>query len=90
MKRVLLILLFLLLTFTCAVDSFGQAKDTYESQCASCHAANGSGATAAGKKLGTIDLRCKEVQSMSDEELSKALHTASSTRSTLTLSPGAA
>ena len=73
MKRVLLVSSFLLLTFILPLDLSSQAKDVYESQCASCHASNGSGATAAGKKLGVIDLRSKEVRSMSDEELFESI-----------------
>jgi mono/diheme cytochrome c family protein len=68
----------LLLLFVCfmsmfPVEMFGDAKEAYNAQCASCHGVNGSGATAAGKKLGTIDLRSKQVQSMSDEEIFESI-----------------
>lgn len=48
------------------------ANDTaalFKARCASCHGADGSGNTAAGKKLNLRDLRSKEVQSQSDEQL---------------------
>lgn len=70
MNRNLALFVFVfLLTFVLCASSFGQADDTYQAQCASCHAANGSGDTPAGKKLRVLDLRSKSVQSMSDEEL---------------------
>lgn len=46
----------------------GQASDLFDEQCSACHAKDGSG-TPAGKKLGVLDLRSHEVQSLSDEEL---------------------
>ena len=45
------------------------AAATYKSKCASCHGANGSGQTAAGKALKLKDLRSAEVRAMSDEQL---------------------
>lgn len=42
---------------------------TYKAKCASCHAADGSGATAAGKSLKVRDLRSADVQKQSDAEL---------------------
>ena len=47
---------------------FGQAEGTFREQCSSCHAEDGSG-TPAGKKLGVLDLRSREVQGLSDEEI---------------------
>ena len=41
----------------------------YKAKCVMCHAADGSGNTPAGKKMGARDLRSEEVQNMSDEEL---------------------
>ena len=50
-----------------------RAQDTienlYKAKCASCHAADGSGNTPAGKKLKTQDFRLAEVQKQSDEQL---------------------
>ncbi len=45
-----------------------QAEDVFETYCVACHAKDGSG-TPAGKKLGVLDLRSRDVQSLSDEEL---------------------
>ncbi|MCI0487585.1 MAG: cytochrome c [Blastocatellia bacterium] len=41
----------------------------YRAKCASCHAADGSGNTPAGKKTGVRDLRSAEVQGQSDAVL---------------------
>jgi mono/diheme cytochrome c family protein len=51
-----------------SVVLFGEASDLFEEQCAACHAKDGSG-TPAGKKLGVLDLRSHEVQSLSDQDL---------------------
>lgn len=45
-----------------------QREDIFEAYCVACHAKDGRG-TPAGKKLGVLDLRSAEVQSLSDEEL---------------------
>jgi len=45
------------------------AAATYKSKCASCHGANGSGQTAAGKAMKLKDLRSAEVQAMGDGPL---------------------
>jgi mono/diheme cytochrome c family protein len=42
---------------------------TYKSKCASCHGADGSGQTAAGKAMKVKDLRSAEVQGLSDDQL---------------------
>jgi mono/diheme cytochrome c family protein len=41
----------------------------YQSKCATCHAADGSGNTPAGKVLKLKDIRSPEVQAMTDAEL---------------------
>ena len=41
----------------------------FKTQCASCHGLDGSGNTAAGKKLAVRDLRSSEVKKVSDEKL---------------------
>lgn len=41
----------------------------YKAKCVMCHAADGSGNTPAGKKMGVRDLRSEEVKNMSDDEL---------------------
>jgi len=45
------------------------AAATYKSKCASCHGADGSGQTAAGKNLKIKDMRSAEVQKLSDAQL---------------------
>ncbi|HWO01745.1 MAG TPA: cytochrome c [Blastocatellia bacterium] len=45
------------------------AAATFKAKCASCHAADGSGSTAAGKSLKVLDLRSAEVQKQSDAQL---------------------
>jgi cytochrome c6 len=45
------------------------AAATYKAKCASCHGADGSGGTAAGKALKARDLRSAEVQKQSDAQL---------------------
>ncbi len=45
-----------------------QGEDLFEVHCVACHAKDGSG-TPAGKKVGVLDLRSPEVQSLSDQEL---------------------
>lgn len=46
-----------------------EAQQAYKAKCQMCHAADGSGNTPAGKKLGAKDLKSQEVQSHSDAEL---------------------
>ena len=48
------------------------AKDgasVFKAKCATCHAADGSGSTTAGKSLKVRDLRSAEVQGQTDEQL---------------------
>jgi cytochrome c6 len=45
------------------------AAATYKAKCASCHGADGSGNTPAGKGLKCRDLRSAEVQGQSDAQL---------------------
>lgn len=58
---------------TLSVSASAQTEDLFREQCSSCHGMNGSGATAAGKKLGVSDLRSQQVQSLSDEDLFKTI-----------------
>ena len=46
-----------------------QAEDFYKVHCSTCHAIDGSGSTAAGKKMGLTDLRSAKIQGQSDDEL---------------------
>ena len=45
------------------------AAANYKEKCAVCHGGDGSGKTAAQKKMHVPDLRSKHVRSMSDDEL---------------------
>lgn len=45
----------------------------YKTKCAVCHAADGSGNSVMGKKLGAKDLRSDEVQKKSDVEINEAI-----------------
>jgi hypothetical protein len=51
------------------LTSFGQAEGTYKLYCSKCHGLDGSGSTAAGKKLGAADLRSQKIQDTPDDEL---------------------
>jgi mono/diheme cytochrome c family protein len=45
------------------------AAAIFKSKCVSCHAADGSGNTAVGKRMKLRDLRSAEIQGMSDDAL---------------------
>lgn len=45
------------------------AQDVYKAKCASCHAADGTGNTPAGKALKVRDFRAPEVQKLTDDQL---------------------
>jgi cytochrome c6 len=47
----------------------GDGAETFKSKCASCHAADGSGNTPAGKALKIRDLGSADVQGQSDDQL---------------------
>ena len=47
------------------------AQDVYLDKCAVCHAKDGSGNTAKGRKVKAKDLRSAEIQKMTDAELIK-------------------
>ena len=49
------------------------SASVYHTKCAVCHAADGSGSSVMGKKLGAKDLRSDEVQKKSDAELNSAI-----------------
>ncbi len=57
------------LASSAAPAMFQDSKATYLQKCAVCHAPDGSGGTAFGKKSGLRDLKSKEVQSQSDDKL---------------------
>ena len=54
---------------TTASSAVVDGKKIYNSRCSICHATDGSGKTAEGKKLEARDLRGSHVQSQSDEKL---------------------
>ena len=47
---------------------------TFKAKCVLCHGADGAGNTPLGKQLQAANLRSKEVQKLSDEELHKVVH----------------
>jgi cytochrome c6 len=51
----------------------GNAESLYKGRCAGCHAADGSGSTAAGKAMGAHDFRSPEIQKMTDAELTEII-----------------
>ena len=52
-----------------ALPAFADGESTYKANCASCHGANGSGKTSFAAKARVPDLRTREVQDMSDDEM---------------------
>jgi mono/diheme cytochrome c family protein len=51
------------------ISAAKEAKDLYSEKCASCHATDGSGHTAAIAKMKVPDLRSKRIKQMSDDDL---------------------
>jgi cytochrome c6 len=54
---------------------FAEVQDaaaTFQSKCAACHGANGTGSPA-GKKMGVKDLTTAEVQKLSDAQLAEVI-----------------
>jgi cytochrome c6 len=47
----------------------GSGRDTYETKCAICHGADGSGNTPAGKSMKAIPFKSPEIVSASDDDL---------------------
>jgi mono/diheme cytochrome c family protein len=56
---------------TYAGGSAASGADIYKAKCAACHAADGSGSSPMGKKMGLRDLGSADVQTMSDADLAK-------------------
>ena len=70
--------LLLLATTLLSIQSFEARADAagaavYKAKCASCPGADGTGNTPVGKSLKVRDLSLKEVQSLSDAELTKVI-----------------
>jgi mono/diheme cytochrome c family protein len=55
------------------IEAASDAASTYRTQCASCHAADGSGATAVGKQLKVPDLRSPAIQKLSNQRLAASI-----------------
>jgi cytochrome c6 len=69
-KRVLSVIVIVLVSLFLPMAAFADdGAATYKAKCASCHAADGSGATAMGKSMKLRDLRSPEVQKQTDKEL---------------------
>ncbi|HEX9160145.1 MAG TPA: cytochrome c [Thermoanaerobaculia bacterium] len=69
----LLLLVVLAVTLPAIADE--AAATLFKSKCAGCHAADGTGNTPVGQKLGVKPLGGAEVQGMSDADLQKAIAT---------------
>jgi len=69
-------LLLLLGVCLAAAQENGKAAGaaTFKAKCVLCHGADGAGNTPLGKQLQAANLRSKEVQKLSDEELHKVVH----------------
>jgi mono/diheme cytochrome c family protein len=66
----MLSILALVLTFAVAARADDAATEKlYKAKCQSCHAADGSGNTPAGKKVEARDLRLPEIQKQTDAQL---------------------
>ncbi len=59
----------LLAALTTPASAQDEGAALFKAKCSSCHGLDGSGRTAAAKKLDIPDLRSKDVQSLSDEAL---------------------
>lgn len=70
-RSLLVVLLFVLpaLRLTPPTRAADDPAALFKTKCAACHAADGSGNTDTGKKLGTPDLRSEEVQKQTDAQL---------------------
>ena len=63
-----------LLTATALSASAGDAKATYDQQCAKCHGSDGKGQTKMGQKLGAKDYTDPKVQAaLTDDAAAKAI-----------------
>ncbi len=69
MRRILVAILSSAL-FTIAVPAaFADGAADYKAKCQMCHAADGSGKTPAGEKMGAHDLRSPDVVKMTDAQM---------------------
>lgn len=58
-----------MLSGTAAADDSAATEKLFKAKCQSCHAADGSGNTPAGKKVGARDVRLPEAQKQTDAQL---------------------
>ena len=65
----LLLSLALLFMFVPGMRAQGDAAANYKAKCVMCHAADGSGSSAAGKAMGVHDFGSPDVQKQSDADL---------------------
>src|SRR6187455_3207835 len=73
MKKVLALSLTVLVITSLAARA-GDAKQTYEKDCAKCHGTDGKGQTKMGQKLGVKDYTDAKVQAeMKDDAMAKAI-----------------
>ena len=56
-----------------AMQAQSESAKIFKANCVTCHSANGSGDTAAGKAFHAKDLRSAEVQKQTDEELAEVI-----------------
>ena len=61
------------MSFLAAPGRAEESEKLFNQKCASCHAKDGSGNTAASSKLAVPDLRAKRVREMSDAELTDSI-----------------
>ncbi len=73
MQKAMIVVLLGLGSLLMSVRAAAQGEDLYKAQCSSCHGMDGGGSTSAGKKLGLADLRSRQVQGLSDDELFKTI-----------------
>jgi cytochrome c6 len=62
------------LAFTTTIPVAAQdSAATFKNKCVTCHGADGSGRTAAGKKIGAPDLHAKEFVEMTDKDMFESI-----------------
>jgi cytochrome c6 len=71
--RVVLVLFFVAVVVLPVLAADPDGAAIYKTKCLSCHGADGSGQTPAGKAMKVRDLRSDEVQKQTDIELTKVI-----------------
>jgi mono/diheme cytochrome c family protein len=67
-------IIFAALLLPSSLRAQSDAAKSFKTNCVSCHAADGSGSSPAGKALKAKDLRSQEVQQQSDAELALVIN----------------